>query len=183
MGTMAESEAREWNDVEQPEQGEAEDPVQAGPDAEATVRERDQLKEQLQRALADFANYQKRSRVQAEADRAYAVGNLASDLLGVIDNFERALEAARSADQGLIVEGLSMVHKQLLDTLAKHGVVPIEAVGQPFDPNRHEAILQQPDAGHPEGTVLTELARGFTLKDRVLRPTKVAVSVKPQTED
>ncbi len=72
-----------------------------------------------------------------------------------------------------------MVHKQLLATLAKHGVEPIEALGKPFDPNQHEALVQQPDADHPEGTVVNELAKGYRIQDRVLRPTKVAVSIKP----
>lgn len=152
----------------------------AGDELTEITRERDGLRDQLQRALADFANFQKRARSQADVDRAYAVGNLASDLLGVLDNFERALEAARSTGESSIVDGLAMVHRQLVDTLAKYGVEPIEAVGQPFDPNRHEAILQRPDADHPEGTVLAELARGFTLRDRVLRPSKVAVSTRPE---
>ena len=70
-----------------------------------------------------------------------------------------------------------MVEKQFVAALAKHGVEPIKALGQPFDPNFHEAIMQQPDPHHPEGTVVAELARGYKLNDRVIRPTKVAVSV------
>ena len=73
-----------------------------------------------------------------------------------------------------------MVYKQLLDVLAKHGVEPIAAVGKPFDPHRHEALVQQASGEHPEGTVLADLGRGFTIRDRVLRPTKVAVSKKPE---
>ncbi|GIW87601.1 MAG: nucleotide exchange factor GrpE [Isosphaeraceae bacterium] len=154
----------------------------ASDEREALVRERDDYKSQLQRVMADFANYQKRARAQVDADRAYAVGNLAADLLGVIDNLERALEAARTTGESSIVDGLMLVHRQLLDVLAKHGVKPIEAVGQPFDPNQHEAIIQTPSADHPEGTVVTELARGYTLGDRVLRPTKVAVSTPAAAE-
>ncbi len=142
----------------------------------ALARERDSYREQLQRTAAEFANYQKRARAQADSDRAYAVGSLATDLLDVIDNFDRALDAARAAGDSSLVDGLSLVHRQLLETLAKHGVQPIVAVGQPFDPNRHEAILQRGDTEHPQGTVVAELARGYMLGDRVLRPTKVAVS-------
>ena len=76
-----------------------------------------------------------------------------------------------------------MVHKQLLATLAKHGVEPIAALGQPFDPNLHEALIQQPDADQPEGTVVAELSKGYRIRDRVLRPTKVAVSVQPAAVD
>ncbi len=72
-----------------------------------------------------------------------------------------------------------MVQKQLLDVLAKHGVEPIEALGTPFDPNLHDALVQQPTADHPEGTVVGELSKGYQIRDRVLRPTKVAVSVRP----
>ena len=97
----------------------------------------------------------------------------------MLDNFERATEAARSARAPGIVEGLEMVHKQLMSTLKKHGIEPIPALGQPFDPNLHEALTQQPDRDHPEGTVVAELGKGYRLLDRVLRPAQVAVSIKP----
>jgi molecular chaperone GrpE len=142
-------------------------------------RERDEYLDQLQRSRAEFANYQKRAKAQADSDRAYAVGSLARDLLDGLDNLERAAEALRASAPAGIAEGLTIVHKQLLETLAKHGVEPIEALGRPFDPNQHEAILQQPDASHPEGTVVAEMSKGYRLHDRVLRPSKVAVSVKP----
>src|SRR5919112_3369798 len=139
--------------------------------------QRDEYFEQLQRSRADFANYQKRSKSQADADRQYAIGSLARDLLDGLDNLERATEALRASAAPGISEGLELVHKQLLATLAKHGVQPIPALGQPFDPNQHEALVQQPDATHPEGTVVAELGKGYRHRDRVLRPTKVAVSV------
>ena len=142
-------------------------------------RQRDDYLDQLRRAQADFANFRKRSQAQAEADRQYFVGGLARDLLGVLDNFERAVDAARASGAATIVNGLELVHRQLLDAFAKHGIEPIAALGQPFDPNHHEALMQQPSAEHPEGTVVAELGKGYRLKDRVLRPTKVAVSVKP----
>ena len=141
--------------------------------------QRDEYFEQLQRSRADFANYQKRSKSQADADRQYAIGSLARDLLDGFDNLERATEALRASAAPGIGEGLELVHKQLLATLAKHGVQPISALGQPFDPNQHEALVQQPDAEHPEGTVVAELGKGYRLHDRVLRPTKVAVSILP----
>jgi molecular chaperone GrpE len=142
-------------------------------------RERDELYEQLQRSRAEFANFQKRSKSLADADRLYATGSLARDLLEGLDNLERATDALRASGVAGITEGLDMVHRQLLATLAKHGVAPIAALGQPFDPNLHEAVVEQPDAEHPEGTVVAELGRGYRLHDRVLRPTKVAVSVRP----
>ena len=141
--------------------------------------QRDEYFEQLQRSRADFANYQKRSKSQADADRQYAIGSLARDLLDGLDNLERATEALRASAAPGIGEGLELVHKQLLATLAKHGVQPIPALGQPFDPNLHEALVQQPDVDHPEGTVVAELGKGYRLHDRVLRPSKVAVSITP----
>ena len=142
-------------------------------------KERDELKNQVLRIQADFANYQKRARQQADEVRTYAIGSLAQDVLGAIDNLERAIEALRaSANQG-ITSGLDMVQKQLLGILAKYGVEPIAALEQPFDPNFHEAIMQLPSAEHPEGTVVAELGKGYKIHDRVLRPSKVAVSVKP----
>ena len=72
-----------------------------------------------------------------------------------------------------------MVQKQLVEVLAKHGVEPIEALGQPFDPNLHEALMQQPTPDQPEGTVVGELSKGYKIRDRVLRPSKVAVSSRP----
>jgi molecular chaperone GrpE len=157
--------------------------TQAGTVAEDLAqvqKERDEYLDQLQRSRAEFANYQKRARTQADADRLYAVGPLAVDIVTELDNFERAIEAARAAGAASIVEGLDMVHKRLLAALAKHGVEPIAALGGPFDPNQHEALVQQPDAQHPEGTVIAELGRGYRLRDRVLRPTKVAVSIRPK---
>ena len=142
-------------------------------------KERDELMDQVLRIQADFANYQKRARQQADEVRTYAIGSLAQDVLGGIDNLERAIEALRaSANQG-ITSGLDLVQKQLLGILAKYGVEPIAALEQPFDPNFHEAIMQQPSAEHPEGTVVAELGKGYKIHDRVLRPSKVAVSVKP----
>lgn len=141
--------------------------------------ERDELRDQALRARAEFANYQKRAKQQAEAERAYAVGSLAKDLLDPLDNLDRAIEALRAKGAEGITSGLDMVLKQLLEIMAKHGVQPISAHGHPFDPNMHDAILQQPSLEHPEGTVVAELSKGYTIADRVLRPSKVAVSVKP----
>lgn len=158
------------------------DPATGAEDLVELQRQRDDYREQLQRARADFVNYQKRAKAQADIDRTYAVVPLALDLIAVLDNFERAQDAARAAGAASIVEGLEMVHKQLVSALAKHGITTIPALGQPFDPGLHEAITQQPDAEHPEGTVVAELGKGYRLLDRVLRPSKVAVSVRPAGE-
>ena len=142
-------------------------------------RQRDEYFEQLQRSRAEFANFQKRVKSQADSDRVYAIGNLAKDLLDGLDNLQRATEALRTSAAEGITDGLDMVHKQLLATLGKYGVEPIQALGKPFDPNQHEALVRQPDADKPEMTVVAELGKGYTIHDRVLRPSQVAVSVKP----
>ncbi len=146
---------------------------------ESISRQRDEYLDQLRRSQAEFLNFQKRSKTQADTDRQYMVGGLALDLISVLDNFERATEAARESGATVIVEGLDMVHKQMIAALAKNSIEPIHAIGQPFDPNQHEAIMQQPDAFHPEGTVVAVLGTGYKMRDRVLRPSKVAVSVLP----
>ena len=145
-------------------------------------QERDELRDQALRARAEFANYQKRAKQQADADRVYAVGSLAKDLLDPLDNLDRAIDALRAKGALGITAGLDMVQKQLHEIMARHGVEPIPAQGQPFDPNLHEAILQQPSQEHPEGTVVAEMSKGYTIRDRVLRPSKVAVSVKPASK-
>jgi len=156
----------------------ADEPAAVDP-ASALEKERDEARDQLLRTRAEFVNFQKRSKQQAESERLYAVGNLGRDLLDVLDNLERATEAIRGTSAEGVASGLDMVHKQFLAALAKYGVEPIEALGQPFDPNFHEALMQQPSAEAPEGTVVAELGKGYKIHDRVLRPSKVAVSVKP----
>ncbi len=154
-------------------------PFLASEEETLVKKERDDLKDQLLRSRAEFANYQRRAKQQAEAEKMYAVGDLARDLLEAIDNLERATGALCSSTNESISSGLEMVQKQLLATLAKYGVEPIKALEQPFDPNLHDALFQQPSAERPEGTVVAELGKGYKIHDRVLRPSKVAVSVKP----
>jgi molecular chaperone GrpE len=160
----------------QPENGET---MSASAQIAQLKQERDELRDQALRARAEFANYQKRAKQQADVERAYAVGSLAKDLLDPLDNLDRAIEALRAKGAEGVTAGLDMVQKQLLEIMAKHGVQPISAHGHPFDPNLHDAVLQQPSLEHPEGTVVAELSKGYTIADRVLRPSKVAVSVKP----
>jgi molecular chaperone GrpE len=155
----------------------------AAAQVEQLKRERDDFRDQLLRVRADFANYQKRSKQQADAERSYAVGPLARDLLDSIDNLERAVDALRASGASGVTAGLDMVQKQLIDILAKHGVKPIPALGHPFDPNLHDAVTQQPSLDHPAGTVIAELSKGYMIADRVLRPSKVAVSTRPARAD
>jgi molecular chaperone GrpE len=155
--------------------------MSAAEQIERLKQERDAFRDQALRGRAEFANYQKRAKQQADADRAYAGSSLARDLLEPIDNLERAIEALRASGASGVTAGLDMVQKQLLAILAKHGVEPIPAEGHPFDPNVHDAVRQEPTLEHPAGTVVAELSRGYIMRDRVLRPSKVAVSVQPSS--
>jgi molecular chaperone GrpE len=145
--------------------------------AQAAEQERDQFLALLQRTRADFENYQKRSQRDREQERRYWDGPLVLELLPALDNLERAMAAARQAgESGPLVQGVALVQTQILDILKRHGVTRIDAEGQPFDPNLHQAVMQQPSAAHPPNTVVQVLQQGFMLHDRVLRPASVVVS-------
>jgi molecular chaperone GrpE len=145
-----------------------------------TERQRDEYLDLVKQTRAEFENYQKRARRDLETERRYAQTPLASDLLGALDNLARAIDAANQAgDKGALAQGVAMVQTQLLDGLRRHGVTRMEAQGQPFDPNLHQAVMQQPSAEHPAQTVLQVLEQGYMLHDRVLRPARVIVSTTP----
>lgn len=144
-------------------------------------QKRDEYLYLAQRTRADFENYQKRMKRDQAEERRYAQAPLAEDLLAALDNLERATAAAeQGGEKGPLVQGVAMVHSQLLDILRRHGITPIEAEGQPFDPNCHQAVLQQPSKEHPPMTVVQVLERGYLIHDRVLRPARVVVSTAPE---
>ncbi|KPK86575.1 MAG: hypothetical protein AMJ81_00875 [Phycisphaerae bacterium SM23_33] len=152
------------------------------PGTEALTVERNDLLARLQRVSADFINYQKRVQRDITEARDFANADLIRELLGVLDDMERALQAARanhSQDDPLLA-GMQLVYGKALEVLGRFGLQPIEAQGRPFDPTRHEAMMQQPSAEHQSPTVLSELQRGYELKGRVLRPARVVVSSPPQ---
>lgn len=177
---MADSNPRpNGNDVDGEQQGAAavlDDLEALKARASQAEQQRDQFLALLQRTRADFENYEKRVLRDHAQERRFMHGGLAKDLLPVIDNLDRAVEAAKQAgEQGPLVKGVTLVKGQLLDALKRHGVTVIEAVGQLFDPSRHEAVMQQPAPDQP-GTVLQVVEQGFMLHDRVLRPAKVIVA-------
>jgi len=142
-----------------------------------------ELKDKYLRALADTENVRKRMRQQNEDAVRLQREGLLRDLLPITDNLERAVDAARGGGNGKpIVEGVEMVLRSLLDFLRNHGVVPREAVGQPFDPQFHEAVDHIESGTHPPNTVITEFHRGYQVGERVLRPARVAVAKAPSTE-
>jgi molecular chaperone GrpE len=137
----------------------------------------DRFRDLALRSQADFENYKKRAAREKEDAIKYANSALLERLLPIVDNFELGLEAARSeGENSPVFSGMSMVLRQLLDFLAEHGVEPIEATGQKFDPNLHEAIAHEPSDRFPEGVVTRQTRRGYRMKNRLLRPSSVAVA-------
>ncbi len=137
------------------------------------------LKDQLLRVRADFENSRKRLTREKEDSLKYANQGILSDFLPLLDHLELGLQAAASAkDVASVISGLKLIQSQFERFLTDHGVTPIDAVGQPFDPHLHEALGQEPAPGKPEGTVLHQRRRGFKMGDRLLRPASV-VTVGP----
>lgn len=137
----------------------------------------DRFRDLALRSQADFDNYKKRAAREKEDAIKYANSSLLERLVAIIDNFELGLSAARGeGEKSPIYAGMSMVLKQLTDFLADNGLQPIDAEGQKFDPNLHEAIAHEPSATVPEETVIRQTRRGYKLKDRLLRPSSVVVS-------
>lgn len=134
-----------------------------------------QLQQQLLRVHADFENFRKRTRQEKEDLQKFATRRVLEDLLPVLDNFERALPALADASPE-VRQGMEMVHRQLAGVLQGHGVETMEPVGQPFDPRIHEAVMQEHSEGQEPGTVLEVLQKGYTLRDKVLRPAMVKVA-------
>jgi molecular chaperone GrpE len=148
--------------------------------AEQAERDRDELRDLARQTRADFENYQKRVQRDLAQERRYAHSPLAAELLPALDNLDRATAAAKQAGEtGPLVQGVGMVQSQILDALRRHGVTRIEAQGRPFDPNLHQAVMQQPSDSVPPGTVLQVLEPGYLIHERVLRPARVVVSAAP----
>jgi molecular chaperone GrpE len=163
----------------------------------ALERELRDASERAMRAQAELENFRKRAQRELADERRYAVVPLVRDLLPVVDNLERALEAAvtRSVSEGVtptrsvsegsagatdaLLEGVKMVAAQLDAVLKQHQCVRIETVGAAFDPNQHEAIAQEASDQHPAGAVTRAVQSGYKLYDRVIRPAQVFVSTGP----
>lgn len=129
------------------------------------------------RAAADLENYKKRAQKEREEVQKFGVERLVKDLLPVMDNLDRALAAAAPEDP--LAAGVRLVRASFEQALSRHGVKGFSALGQPFDPARHEALMQVPSAEAAPGTVVVEHARGYTLNERLVRPAMVGVAVAP----
>ena len=172
-----------------PDEGQLEVVVDAPVDGAAKLRaeietlekEKKETYDRLLRTAADLDNFRKRTRKEIEEARLQAREAAVKEILPGIDNLERALAAA-GTDSGSqsLVEGLRLVLRQFLSALDRLEVKPFDAVGQPFDPTRHEAISQIPTDAHPPGTVAAEMQRGYLIGNRLLRPALVAVARAPE---
>ena len=141
---------------------------------EEVRRERDALQDRLLRTAAEFDNYRKRMDKERRDLAEYTAGEAIKDLLPIIDNLERALQASALDDP--LRKGVELIHKQMLEILRRRGVTPIEALGADFDPNVHEAVTHEESDRHREGEVMEELQRGYKVGDRLLRPAMVKVA-------
>ena len=147
---------------------------------EATARA-DEATYNWQRSAADFANYKRRTEEDRSLLAQAGTTLLVSKLLAVQDDFDRALASVPDEVHEGWLEGIRLVERKLRSVLESEGVTPIEALGEPFDPNVHEAVVHEPTTEHPDNTVIEELQRGYRLHDRVLRPSLVKVANNPQT--
>jgi len=147
-------------------------------EAQHLKAELDHVRDIYLRKLAEFDNFRKRVEREREEHRLAGVEEMVRELLPVLDNFERALQHAED-DSGAFLQGIEMIAKQLWDTLERRGVAEINPVGQPFDPEKHEAVQRVEDGQHPPGTVAWVMLKGYTMGDRLIRPAMVGVSVDP----
>lgn len=141
--------------------------------------------DRLLRVMADFENYKKRMEREMNDYRKFANESLVKEILPIIDSLEKALEVSNHQDEkslDSLKEGIEMTLKGLLTSLEKFGVVPIASLQEAFDPNLHQAVMQEESPAHSENTVVQELQKGYLIGDRLLRPAMVVVSKKRDAE-
>ena len=149
----------------------------------AAVQEAASFKDKLLRSLADMENLRRRTEREVAEARTYGIASFARDVVGVADNFRRALdtvspELRATADAGVkaLIEGVELTERELLKSLEKNGIRKIEPQGEKFDPNLHQAMYEVPDASVPAGSVVQVVQPGYVIGERVLRPAMVGVS-------
>ena len=172
------------NTTEKTQEAEENQEVETQDDTENTETEIDKLKSDYEnlnnqyiRLAADFDNYRKRQAQERESLLKYGAEDTLKKLIEVLDNFDRGEKAIQDVeDCEKVKESFNLVHKQLTDALQKVGLETINCVGEEFDPNFHEAVMQTPTSEQPEHTIIAELQKGYKLGDRVLRPALVNVA-------
>jgi molecular chaperone GrpE len=143
---------------------------------EALKAERTALQDRLLRTAAEFDNYRKRIDRERREQAESASTSLLTEILPVVDNLERALQAPATPELASYRAGVELIHRQLVDLLRKRGVTPIEALGVDFDPRVHQAVSQETSDAHRDGEVMEEMQRGYMLGERLLRPAMVKVA-------
>ena len=151
-------------------------PESATPEITALQQERDDYKDRWVRKTAEFDNYRRRIERERREQADQSVVDLLQELLLVVDDFDRALEVDAGEDVGAYRKGVELIQGKLHDLLRKQGLKPIDALGTDFDPNLHQAVIQEPSPDHREGEVIGELRKGYTIGDRLLRPAMVKVA-------
>ncbi|WP_028783267.1 nucleotide exchange factor GrpE [Thalassobacillus devorans] len=144
---------------------------------EKLKQEYDELNNRLLRLQADYDNFRRRTMKEREADRKYKSQDLVTELVPVLDNFDRALKVEVEGDSAKgFVDGMKMVYQQFKAALEKEGVEEIKAEGEAFDPHLHQAVMQDNDENYESNVVIEEMQKGYKLKDRVIRPAMVKVN-------
>ncbi|MGH6869996.1 MAG: nucleotide exchange factor GrpE [Rhizomicrobium sp.] len=172
------------NDNDEPTEPQTNGAAAEGPDSpDVQIAE---LKDRLLRALADTENLRRRAEREKQDASQYAIAGFARDMVGIADNFARALAASppekrEAADPQIkaVIEGVEATERQLLSTLERYGVRQIDTEGAKFDPNLHQAIAQVPGHGKPQGTIMNVVQTGYVIGDRLLRPAMVTVAAPP----
>ncbi|MED4400992.1 nucleotide exchange factor GrpE [Metabacillus fastidiosus] len=161
----------------------ADENVSSGENAEANEKiaeleaKLDEAENKMLRVQADYDNFRRRSRLDQEAAQKYRAQSLVTEIIPALDNFGRALQIEADDEKTKsLLQGMEMIHKQLIQALQNEGVEVIESVGLPFDPNFHQAVMQVEDENFESNTVVEELQKGYKLKDRVIRPAMVKVN-------
>ena len=158
------------------EQSEAQNAEESVVDASEVLEElKADFDNRYKRLQADFENFKRRTNQEKEQLAGFVKGDVLKDLLPVLDNFERAVQAPAEGDTKVFLDGFVMIHQNLMAMLSKHGLAVIEAVGQPFDPNFHQAIMRVPSDEYESDTVCEVLQTGYTVDGRCIRPAMVKV--------
>ena len=157
----------------------AEEPFVPIEEFESLRKEKDELYERLLRKQAEFENFRKRSEREKQEFYEFALANFLQGVLPVLDGLERGLSVSDGETVESYKKGIELILKQFRDQLASAGVQPIRAIGKMFDPNLHQAVLREESAVLPENEIIEEMQRGYTFKERLLRPSMVKVAVAP----
>ena len=172
------------NNSEPASLAQAEELAKLSHDLKAKEKEAKENYDRYLRQVAELENFKKRINREREDAIRFANEALVKDLLPVVDNLERAVAHSKDGDNGKpVVEGVEMILRGLFDVLAKHGVVQVSAVGQPFDPKKHEAMAHIEVGTHEPNTIVEEYHKGYMLRDRLLRPALVSVAKPPKSQE